>query len=117
LRGRFPDFDVAIDNLLRLRLITHPLGKLGVANGNDVQCPVVSSGILCPTSLGQAFVSACGRGRSWREVSYGIPSNSIPNVYWTEGGSIRFWTKEEEASWLRAEQRRFQTPTPASSTP
>jgi hypothetical protein len=105
LQEEVPRFDIAIDNLLRLHLVEHPVVKLGVANGNDVRCQVASSNILCPTSLGQAFVSACGRGRTPRSVSYGVPGDSISNVFSTEGGSVRLWSKEEEAAWQQHKRK------------
>ena len=89
LEKEVPEFDVAVDNLLRLHLIEHPLVKLGVANGVDVRCRVVSSNILCATSLGHAFVSACGRGRTPRDMRYFVPGDSISNVFWTQGGAVR----------------------------
>jgi hypothetical protein len=98
LKKEVPQSDVAIQNLLRLRLVALPTAKLGVANGQDVRVTVTSSDILCATSLGQAFVSACKRGRTPRNISYGVPGNSISNYYWTEGRSLRLWSKEEEAS-------------------
>ena len=101
LKKEVPQSDVAIQNLLRLRLVALPTVKLGVANGQEVRVTVTSSNILCATSLGQAFVSACKRGRTPRNISYGVPGNSISNHYWTEGRSLRLWSKEEEVSWVK----------------
>lgn len=96
-----PQFDVAIDNLLRLHLVKYPTAKLGIANGNDVRIQITSSDILCPTKLGQAFVSACGHGRMWRTTSYGVPGNSIENIYWTKGESLQLWSQAQEMIWKR----------------
>jgi hypothetical protein len=101
LKKEVPHSDVAIQNLLRLRLVALPTVKLGIANGNDVRVAVTSSNILCATSLGQAFVSACKRGRTPRNISYGVSGNSISNHYSTKGRSLRLWDKEEEASWAK----------------
>jgi len=88
LQRDVPQFDVAIDNLLRLHLVAYPTPNLGIANGHEVRVQVTSSNILCATSLGYAFVSACGHGRTFRNTSYGIPGYDIPNVYHTRGGSL-----------------------------
>jgi len=88
LQRDVPEFDVAIDNLLRLHLVAYPTPNLGIANGHEVRVQVTSSNILCATSLGYAFISACGHGRTFRNTSYGIPGYDIPNVYHTRGGSI-----------------------------
>lgn len=88
LQKDVPQFDVAIDNLLRLHLVAYPTPNLGIANGHEVRVQVTSSNILCATSLGYAFVSACGHGRTFRNHSYGIPGYDISNVYWTRGGSL-----------------------------
>lgn len=96
LSKEVPQFDVAIENLLRLNLVAYPTVKLGIANGQDVRIQVTSSNILCATSLGHAFISACGHGRTPRNTSYGVPENSVSNFFWTEGRSLRLWTREEE---------------------
>jgi hypothetical protein len=88
LKNEVSQFDVAIGNLLRLNLMAHPTAKLGIANGQEVRVQVTSGDILCATSLGHAFTSACGHGRTPRNVSYGVPSNSISNIFWTRGGSL-----------------------------
>jgi hypothetical protein len=88
LQNDVPQFDVAIDNLLRLHLVAYPRANLGIANGHEVRVQVTSSNILYATSLGYAFVSACGHGRTFRNHSYGIPGYDISNVYWTRGGSL-----------------------------
>jgi hypothetical protein len=88
LKNEVPQFDVAIQNLLRLYLVAYPLAKLGLANGQDVRVPIPSGNILCPTILGAAFVSACKRGRTPRNISYCVPSDSISNYFWTRGGSL-----------------------------
>jgi|SRR5665213_51723 len=89
LQKEVPQFDVAIDNLLRLHLVGYPTPSLGIANGHEVRVQVTSSNILCATSLGHAFVTACGHGRIFRNHSYGIPGYDISNVYWTRGGSLK----------------------------
>src|SRR5882724_4981922 len=89
LQKDVPQFDVAIDNLLRLHLVGYPTPSLGIANGHEVRVQVTSSNILCATSLGHAFVTACGHGRTFRSHSYGIPGYDISNVYWTRGGSLK----------------------------
>ena len=88
LEQEVPQFDVAIENLLRLNLVAYPTAKLGIANGQEVRIQVTSGNILCATSLGYAFTSACGHGRTPRNISYGVPGNSISNVFWTRGGSL-----------------------------
>jgi hypothetical protein len=88
LKEEVPQFDIALDNLLRLNLVAYPMVKLGIANGEEVRISVPSSNILCATNLGQAFVSACKRGRTPRNISYGVPSNSVTNHFWTRGGSL-----------------------------
>jgi hypothetical protein len=88
LEQEVPQFDVAIENLFRLNLVAYPTAKLGIANGQEVRIRVTSGNILCATSLGHAFTSACGYGRTPRNVSYGVPGNSISNVFWTRGGSL-----------------------------
>jgi Abortive infection alpha len=100
LQKQVPQIDVAIDNLLRLRLLAHPIAKLGVANGNDVHFQVTGS-LLCPTSLGAAFVAACGQGRTFKTTTYCLGGNSISNLFWTQGGSLRIWSKEEETALER----------------
>jgi hypothetical protein len=110
LENKIPQFDVALENLLRLQLIQHPTVKLGVANGTDLRCVVVSAGILCATQLGLAFTSACGRGRTPRAKSYGIPGDSVSNVFWTEGGSVRLWTKTEEEAWEATTRKALAAP-------
>jgi hypothetical protein len=57
-------------------------------NGQEVSVHVTSSNLLCATNLGYAFVSACGHGRTPRNISYGVPGDSIENVFWTRGGSV-----------------------------
>jgi hypothetical protein len=88
LNEEVPQFDIALENLLRLNLVAYPMVKLGIANGEEVRIPVPSSNILCATNLGQAFVSACKRGRTPRNISYGVPRNSVSNHFWTRGGSL-----------------------------
>ena len=111
LKTEVPQSDVAIQNLLRLRLVALPTVRLGVANGQEVRVTVTSSNILCATSLGQAFVLACKRGRTPRSISYSVPGNSISNHYWTEGRSLRLWGKEEEAAWARKYEKQYGKPT------
>ncbi len=89
LRLDASQFNVAVDNLLRLRLLDHPSVLLDTVNGNDVRFQVTSAGILCATHLGKAFVAACGKGYR-RSASYSVPSNSVSNVYHTQGGSLPF---------------------------
>jgi hypothetical protein len=89
LEKEIPEFDVALDNLLRLHLVKFPTVELGVANGSKVRTHVTSSDILCATSLGYAFVSACGRGRTPRNMGYCVPGNSVSDLYWTKGGSLK----------------------------
>jgi hypothetical protein len=101
LKEEVPQSEMAIQNLLRLRLVALPTVKLGVANGQDVRVQVTSSNIMCATSLGQAFVSACKRGQTPRNKSYSVPGNSISNLYGTKGRSLRLWSREEETSWAK----------------
>jgi hypothetical protein len=105
LKKEVSQFDVAVQNLLRLRLVALPSVKLGIANGQEVRIPVTSSNILCATSLGQAFVSACKRGREPGNVAYGVPGDSIANVFGTEGRSIRLWSRDEEAVWIKQHRK------------
>jgi hypothetical protein len=80
------EFNLAVDNLLRLRLINYPTVAYSVVNGNEVRLPVTSAQILCATQLGRSFVSACNRGYPpHRTHGYCVPSNSISNVFHTEG--------------------------------
>jgi len=110
LKKEVPRFDVAVQNLLRLRLVSLPSVKLGVANGQEVRVVVTSSNILCATSLGLAFVSACKRGREPGDTTYCIPVDSISNHYHTEGTSIRLWGKQEEVSWEKQYAKQFGKP-------
>jgi hypothetical protein len=88
LKKEVPQFDVAVQNLLRLNLVAYPTAKLGIANGQEVRIQITSGNILCATNLGFSFVSACKRGRTPREMSYCVPSDSISNIFWTRGGSL-----------------------------
>jgi hypothetical protein len=106
LKEEVPEFDVALENLLRLKLVSHPTGRLGIANGQEVRIELRSSNILCPTSLGYSFVSACGHGRTPRNHTYGVPSNSIANAFWTNGGSIQLWDREQEFLWENSSPRK-----------
>lgn len=81
-------FEIALDNLLRLRLVTYPTLKIDALNGNDVRLHVTSAGILCATHLGIAFTNALKRARP-RLAAYGVPSNSIENVFDTKEGTLR----------------------------
>ena len=89
LVDKVAEFDVAIENLLRLNLVAFPTAKLGIANGRDVRVQVTSGDILCATNLGYTFTSACGHGRMRRNISYGVPSDSVSNIFWTRGGSLK----------------------------
>ncbi|HWW02981.1 MAG TPA: Abi-alpha family protein [Candidatus Acidoferrum sp.] len=89
LKKEIPEFDVAVENLLRLNLVSYPTAKLGIANGNEVRVQIMSADILCATGLGYAFASACGHGRTPRDKGYGVPTDSISNRFWTRGGSLR----------------------------
>jgi hypothetical protein len=88
LKKEVPDFAVAVENLLRLNLVAYPTAKLGIANGQEVRVKVTSGNILCATSLGYAFASACGHGRTHRNLYYSISGNSISNIFGTQGGSL-----------------------------
>ena len=101
LKEEVPEFDVALQNLLRLRLVALPTIKIGVANGQPVRVQLTSSGMICPTSLGQAFARACGRGRTPRDKAYGLPYDSVANIYSTDGLSVRLWSKAEEVAWKK----------------
>jgi hypothetical protein len=81
-------FNLAVDNLLRLRLLDNPIGRLNKVNGRDVQFQIIGTGILCATHLGCAFVTACGKGRR-RHDGYSVPSDSVTNVFNTDGGLLR----------------------------
>jgi hypothetical protein len=72
--------DIALDNLLRLNLVTYPTIPLVVVNGREIRGHVTSAGILCATALGQAFCTACGKVPS-RNNSFGIPSDSVSNIF------------------------------------
>lgn len=101
LGAKISQFDVALDNLMRLRLVAFPTPKLGIANGVDVRFQVTSSNVLCATSLGHAFYAACGKGRI-RYTTYSFPTDSVSNVYSTkEAGSIDLWAKQAEAEWIK----------------
>jgi hypothetical protein len=89
LRNEVCEFDVAVQNLLRLRLVAEPTANLGVANGNEVRVQLSGSDILYPTRPGQAFVGACGRGRNRRAMSYSVPGNCLLNLFWTRGVSVK----------------------------
>jgi hypothetical protein len=110
LKKEVPQSDVAIQNLFRLRLVSFPSVKLGLANGEEVRVPVTSSNILCATSLGQTFVSACKRGREPGNMTYCVPVSSISNHYHTEGTSIRIWGKQEEVSWEKQYAEKYGKP-------
>ena len=110
LKKEVPQSDIAIQNLLRLRLISFPSVKLGLANGQDVRVSVTSSNILCATSLGQAFVSSCKRGREFGDTTYCVPVSSISNHYHIEGTSIRLWGKQEEVSWEKQYAKQYGKP-------
>lgn len=100
-----PQFDVALENLFRLKLVAHPTVRLGVANGEEVRFTVTSSNILCATNLGYEFISACGHGRTPRAISYSVSRNSVSNVFHTEGRSLNLWSKLQEQFWAEAEKR------------
>jgi hypothetical protein len=97
LQKEVPQFDVAIENLLRLNLVAYPTASLGIANGREVRVRVTSSNILCATNLGYAFVAACGHGRRVRNHAYGVPGDDISNVFWTKGGPIKFSGRGSDA--------------------
>ena len=78
-------YNLAIDNLLRLRLLDYPSIYFDVANGTDVRLKVTSAGILCATHLGKAFVTACSKGKTLRNSSYSIPYSSTANIFHTLG--------------------------------
>ena len=88
MQREVPQFDVAIENLLRLNLVTYPLARLGTANGVDVKFRIPSSDILCATHFGYAFVNACGHKKIMRNETYGVPQMSVSHVFWTRGGSL-----------------------------
>jgi hypothetical protein len=77
------EFNVAINNLRRLGLINYPSIALGRVNGNELRVQATTANILCATHLGSVFVAACSKIP--REgTRYGVPTDSISNVYATD---------------------------------
>lgn len=73
-------FNMVLDNLLRLRLVSYPSVNLNSVNGNEVRFQVMSAGILCATHLGNAFSKACRKGQI-KHQSYSVPSDTVSNVF------------------------------------
>ena len=53
------DFEVAIDNLYRLRLCSPPAGRLALLEHPEREYQLRSKEIICLTEYGFAFVTAC----------------------------------------------------------
>jgi hypothetical protein len=52
-------FRLAIDNLIRLRLIGFPSISLSFINNKDARFQLSNADLLCGTALGQRFISVC----------------------------------------------------------
>lgn len=83
------DFDVSVDNLLRLRLIQHPALSISGHVEKDIRLVVTTAGILCATNLGLEFSSACGR-QVGETAHASIPYDSLTGIYNLFNGKLSF---------------------------
>jgi len=85
-------FQLAVDNLVRLRLIGFPAVGLDFIDNKDARFQLSNSDLLCGTHLGHAFIRAC-RVRGAVSESVHVPEGNQENAQ----HNIEIRTK---ATWL-----------------